>query len=189
LQPSPSRSLPDAIVLAGGHARRLGGRDKTALDVGGRPLLDRVLLALPPCGTVVVVGPSRPTAVPVVWTREDPPGTGPVAGIAAGLACVTASEVLVLAGDMPFLTTEVLVGLLAEVSDDGALLVDADGREQYLCSAWRTTALRHAVEGVTRVRDVVDRMRYARVSVPAGAVAAWTDCDTPEDLDAAREQA
>ncbi|WP_438949006.1 NTP transferase domain-containing protein, partial [Streptomyces harbinensis] len=33
----------DAIVLAGGAARRLGGADKAAVTVGGRPLLDRVL--------------------------------------------------------------------------------------------------------------------------------------------------
>lgn len=185
----PSRSLPDAVVLAGGRARRLGGRDKTALDVGGLPILDRVLLALPPCGQVVVVGPPRPTAVPVIWAREDPPGSGPVAGLAAGLAAVSGEHVLVVAGDMPFLSADVLTTLLEAVDADGALLVDGEGRDQYLCSAWRTEALRSAVEGVTRVRDVVDRMTCVRVSVPAGLVAPWTDCDTPDDLDAAREQA
>ncbi|MEU9382801.1 NTP transferase domain-containing protein, partial [Streptomyces sp. NPDC048279] len=35
----------DAIVLAGGAARRLGGADKPSVRVGGRPLLDRVLTA------------------------------------------------------------------------------------------------------------------------------------------------
>ena len=47
----------DAVVLAGGTARRMGGLDKTMLDVGGVALLDRVLGALgggP--ATVVVVG-------------------------------------------------------------------------------------------------------------------------------------
>ncbi|MZF89845.1 NTP transferase domain-containing protein, partial [Streptomyces sp. SID5643] len=32
----------DAVVLAGGAARRLGGADKPGVRVGGRPLLDRV---------------------------------------------------------------------------------------------------------------------------------------------------
>lgn len=186
---SSSQSLPDAIVLAGGHGRRLGGTDKTALDVGGRPILDRVLVALPPCGQVVVVGPERPTAVPVVWTREDPPGGGPVAGLAAGLSVVTSPDVLVLAGDMPFLTPDVLSALREAASRDGALLVDDEGREQYLCSAWRTSALREALVGVSRVRDVVERMSYARVPAPTGVLAPWTDCDTPDDLKAARERA
>ncbi|MYQ48709.1 NTP transferase domain-containing protein, partial [Streptomyces sp. SID4985] len=46
---SPAPSAPgtdtpyDAVVLAGGAARRLGGADKPGVRVGGRPLLDRVL--------------------------------------------------------------------------------------------------------------------------------------------------
>ncbi|PBO19632.1 molybdenum cofactor guanylyltransferase, partial [Streptomyces albidoflavus] len=48
----------DAVVLAGGGARRLGGVDKPGLRVGGRALIDRVLAA---CGqarmTVVVAAP------------------------------------------------------------------------------------------------------------------------------------
>ncbi|MGW4109093.1 NTP transferase domain-containing protein, partial [Streptomyces sp. NPDC004976] len=43
----------DAVVLAGGAARRLGGADKPGVRVGGRALLDRVLAA----------GPSGPVAV------------------------------------------------------------------------------------------------------------------------------
>ena len=35
----------DAVVLAGGAARRLGGADKPGVRVGGRALLDRVLTA------------------------------------------------------------------------------------------------------------------------------------------------
>ncbi|MBT2472738.1 NTP transferase domain-containing protein, partial [Streptomyces sp. ISL-66] len=52
----------DAIVLAGGAARRLGGADKPGLLVGGRPLLDRVLDACADARTTVVVGGRRPTA-------------------------------------------------------------------------------------------------------------------------------
>lgn len=189
MQPSPSGSLPDAVVLAGGGAHRLGGVDKTALEVGGTSLLDRVLAALPPCGTVVVVGEERTTAVPVAWTREEPAGGGPVPAIAAGLELVSSDRVLVLAGDMPFLSAPVLELLLTSVSGDGALLLDDGGREQYLCSAWHTAPLRQAVQGVTRVKDVVERLAYARVSWPADVVAPWTDCDTPEDLTAARERA
>src|SRR4051812_33904528 len=41
--PMSSRPEYDAIVLAGGGGRRLGGVDKATLEVGGRTLLDRVL--------------------------------------------------------------------------------------------------------------------------------------------------
>ncbi|MYS16776.1 NTP transferase domain-containing protein, partial [Streptomyces sp. SID4982] len=40
--PAPAAGAPyDAVVLAGGGARRLGGADKPGVQVGGRALLDR----------------------------------------------------------------------------------------------------------------------------------------------------
>lgn len=79
----------DAIVLAGGAARRLGGADKPGVRVGGRSLLDRVLAACRAAGTTVVVAAPRPTARPVEWAREDPPGGGPLAALDAGLRHLT----------------------------------------------------------------------------------------------------
>lgn len=94
----------DAIVLAGGEARRLGGADKPAVRVGGRTLLDRVLTACADAGRTVVVGPRRPTCRPVTWAREDPPGGGPLAALHAGLRLAERERVVVLAADLPFLT-------------------------------------------------------------------------------------
>jgi molybdopterin-guanine dinucleotide biosynthesis protein A len=38
--------VPSAAILAGGRASRFGGRDKSALIVNGRTILDRQLSAL-----------------------------------------------------------------------------------------------------------------------------------------------
>ncbi|MFF1746700.1 NTP transferase domain-containing protein, partial [Streptomyces mirabilis] len=63
---TPGPAAPyDAVVLAGGAARRLGGADKPGLRVGGRPLLDRVLAACATAATTVVVAAPRETARPV----------------------------------------------------------------------------------------------------------------------------
>ncbi|MET9294463.1 DUF6457 domain-containing protein [Streptomyces sp. NPDC003077] len=105
----------DALVLAGGAAKRLGGADKPALPVGGRPLLDRVLAACPDAATTVVVGPPRPTVREVVHAREDPPGGGPLAALGAGLRHTSAPVVLVLSADLPFLTRGTVRSLLAAV--------------------------------------------------------------------------
>ncbi|MCH6161356.1 DUF6457 domain-containing protein [Streptomyces marispadix] len=102
----------DAVVLAGGGARRLGGTDKPSLTVGARTLLDRVLSVCADASTTVVVGPRRPTRRPVAWVREDPPGAGPLAALDAGLGPVTAPAVLVLSADLPFLRPETVRALL-----------------------------------------------------------------------------
>ena len=178
----------DAVVLAGGAARRLGGADKPGLEVGGRPLLDRVLSAVGDADRVVVVGPRRTTERPVTWTREDPIGGGPVAALAAGLAEVSADRVVVLAGDLPFLRSDHVARLLRLVDADGALAIDDGGRDQLLLGAWRTAALRAALPDVVagaRLGALVEGLDAVRVLFE-GTPAPWFDCDTDDDLTTAR---
>ncbi|MFI6736400.1 NTP transferase domain-containing protein [Nonomuraea sp. NPDC050451] len=101
----------DAVILAGGEARRLGGADKPGLTVGGRSLVEHVVTAVADARTTIVVGPERP--IPgVVFVREDPPRSGPVPALTAGLNEVTAPWVVLLAGDLPFITAPHVTALL-----------------------------------------------------------------------------
>ncbi|MEU9136347.1 NTP transferase domain-containing protein [Streptomyces sp. NPDC048404] len=108
----------DAVVLAGGAARRLGGEDKPGVRVGGRTLLDRVLAACADATRTVVVAGPRPTARPVEWAREDPPGGGPLAALDAGLRHTAAPYVLVLSADLPFLEEKTVRRLLDTLRAD-----------------------------------------------------------------------
>ena len=83
----------DAVVVAGGQGSRMGYVSKADLDVSGERLLDIVLRATAGAATTVVVGD---VAVPlgVVVTREDPPGTGPLAGLGAGAFALDVNRLL-----------------------------------------------------------------------------------------------
>ncbi|WP_055493887.1 NTP transferase domain-containing protein [Streptomyces sp. TP-A0356] len=145
LPADPGADVYDAVVLAGGAARRLGGIDKPGVRVGGRALLDRVLAACAGAATTVVVAEPRPTSRPVVWAREEPPGAGPVAALDAGLRGTSAGYVVVLSADLPFLeegTVRRLLGALRESGAEGAVLTDPEGRDQPLVAAYRSAPLR-----------------------------------------------
>ncbi|MFJ9644346.1 NTP transferase domain-containing protein [Streptomyces sp. NPDC004244] len=201
----------DAIVLAGGAARRLGGADKPGLRVGGRTLLDRVLDACADAAATVVVGDRRPTARPVRWARENPPGAGPVAALDAGLRQTTAELVLVLSADLPFLDRGTVRALLAasgaqRAADgegpegpvdpegpEGALLRDRTGRDQPLVAAYRAEPLRreiallaaeHGTLSGLPLRALTAELRLTHVA-DAEPLASF-DCDTWEDLASAR---
>lgn len=183
----------DALVLAGGAGRRLGGIDKPGLRVAGVPLLERVVRACAGAARVVVVGPARSLPIAVTWAREEPPGGGPVSGLAAGLPFVTAPVVLVLAADLPFLSAAALSLLVTRLEGcDAALAVDATGRDQLLLAAWRSEALRAALPlpaAGARARDLYGGgVRVRRV--PMGSEP-WvtTDCDTVEELARAEDLA
>ncbi|WP_304046267.1 molybdenum cofactor guanylyltransferase [Jatrophihabitans endophyticus] len=179
----------DAIVPAGGRARRLGGVDKLGMHVAGTPLLDHVLAAVAGARTVVCAGPARATARPVVWCREDPPGAGPVAAIAAALPATSADTVLVLAADLPFVAPAVPALLSALTPGaDVSVLVDATGQVNHLVAAWRRPALTDALAALGDPTDAPMRVLAAgRRLVTVADTAGWgRDCDTWDDLEAAR---
>ncbi len=183
------------LIPAGGAASRLGGADKPMVAVDGLSLLDRVIESCHGFGPVTVVGPERATRRPVRWTREDPPGGGPAAAIAAGLADCSHDWVAVVAADLPFLDAVVIHSLwitlaATDTPYDGALLVDPDGREQWLAAIYRRDALRSRLTdlGPDRIdglplRRLVGDLQLLRVAAPARAA---LDCDTWEDVAAAR---
>ncbi|MFI5630424.1 NTP transferase domain-containing protein [Streptomyces sp. NPDC051664] len=185
----------DAIVLAGGAAKRLGGADKPAVRVGGRALLDRVLAACTDAAGTVVVGGRRPTPRAVTWTREEPQGGGPLAALGAGVRHTSAERVLVLSADLPFLgesTVEALLAAAGHGDRDGALCVDQDGRDQPLVAVYRAEPLRRELALLATEHDglaglplrlLTHELDLARVE--AGPLASF-DCDTWEDIAAAR---
>ncbi|MFZ2174634.1 MAG: NTP transferase domain-containing protein, partial [Rhodococcus sp. (in: high G+C Gram-positive bacteria)] len=183
-------ALPHAIVLAGGRATRMGGVDKPAMVVGGRRMLDTALDAVCGCERVVVVGPRRGDLdTGILQTQENPPGSGPVAGICAGLEALDAaadSRVVLLASDLPFVRSTTIDALVAALDGaDTAFAVDESGRLQFLLSAWRIGALN---ERVRVLGDAVNQPMKALVpddfvTVPVSGV---TDCDTLDDVEQAR---
>jgi molybdopterin-guanine dinucleotide biosynthesis protein A len=183
----------DAIVPAGGAARRLDGVDKPALLVAGVSLLDRVIEAAAGAERIVVAGARRPTRRPVRWVCEDPPGGGPVAALAAALPAVRAPVVVLLAADLPFVTrelVELLVAGAAAGQADGVMAVDGDGRDQFLLAAFDTAALRAGVAALgdpdgASLRRLVGALTVARLPADPDAV---FDCDTWADVRSARSR-
>jgi len=178
-----------AVVLTGGSGARMGGVDKASIELDGVTLLERALAATATAVEVVVVGEQVPTSRPVTWTREDPRGGGPAAGLLAGLDRFLRSPdlVIVLAVDMPRVTPGTFARLLGalDAEADGALLVDAGGKRQPLCAVYRGPAL-HRVrpqdpehEHGLAVRRLLDPL--VLVEVPAAGAEA-EDVDTWSDL-------
>nr|WP_281497258.1 NTP transferase domain-containing protein [Ornithinimicrobium sp. F0845] len=188
--------------MAGGGGTRLGGVDKASLEVGGRPLLDRVLEGTGRARRVVVVGD---TTVPdgVLRTVEDPPGGGPVAGIAAGLRALATTTgptagraparpvaarpdwTLVLAVDQPG-AGQAVTALLAAAAGAGPTtdLVcphDDEGHPQWLLAAYRTSALTAALQPLGTGHDISVRRLVSGLTVADAAVVGVGDIDTWED--------
>lgn len=179
-------SVPDVtvVVLAGGRSRRFGS-DKLAAPLGRQTVLQAVLSSLPAPWPVVVVGPARECDRAVTWAREQPPGGGPLAGVAAGIEQVGTPLVAVVAGDMPY-AGPALVGLVdtlragpPEVA--AAVARDDAGWANPLLAAYRTAAVREALPVPAADRPAKLLLGLAHLEVPVSGRAA-RDVDTPADL-------
>jgi len=139
----PSRM---GFVLAGGKSSRMGmNTDKAFLDFGGQSLLDRALAVMSEvCDRVRIVGdPAKFTkygsskygsVVADIFS-----GCGPLAGIHAALVHSPAELNLMLAVDMPFVSTELLAFLFAAAENNDAIITvprSSKGLEP-LCAVYR----------------------------------------------------
>jgi molybdopterin-guanine dinucleotide biosynthesis protein A len=182
----------DAHILAGGRARRLDGRDKSALVVGDRRILDWQLAALRghAARIVIVGGPQRGGEDGVEVIPDRLPGIGALGGLYTALVSATAERTLVLACDMPFVTGAFLEYLArCSVGYDAAAPRDRRGLHP-LCAVYARAAaplIRRSIdEGVRKVREAIEPLRIRVIEGaalepfdPAGRL--LENVNTPDD--------
>jgi molybdopterin-guanine dinucleotide biosynthesis protein A len=181
------RPPPVGVVLAGGEGRRIGG-DKAVVELGGRPLLYYPLAAVHAALDDVAVVCKRATALPeldarvAIWLEDDEPHH-PLTGVVHALRRAGGRSVMVVAGDMPFMTQALVVALVREAAGAAPAVVPrAGGRLHVLCARYDPPALA-ALAGF-------DPRASARDTVAAlgPQVVDWPDDDPffavtrPEDL-------
>lgn len=191
--PSSERPPLTGLVLAGGRSRRMG-RDKATIEVGGEPLVVRVARRLEPvCQRILIASGDGRRLGNVAWAQiaDARPGSGPLAGIVAGLECAGTPLVAVVAVDLPDADPRVLDQLARLWQGEAAIVPLVGERAQPLHGVYATahaTAFRRLLQagmrGVTHVLSTLG----ARVVGPEG----WGELDPdgafarnlnrPEDL-------
>jgi len=153
-----------AVILAGGRSSRMG-RDKAWLSFRGQSLLARQIeLARELEPAEVFISGRTDTdyssfGCPVLSDRY--PDAGPLAGIAVALAAASATLVLVLAVDMPSLTTGVLRNLLQACTAEVGVVPRVKQRLEPLAAVYPKVAEPVAVDllqrGLRSVRTFAER--------------------------------
>jgi len=164
-----------AAILAGGRAARFGGRDKSAIVVDaadGRTILQRQLDALAPMAgdilddVLIVGGAVDPRARTIDDRVAD---CGPLGGLDAALAAARRDAVLLLACDMPFVTTALLAHLAAAAVEPFDAVVPRTERGYHpLCAVYRRTAAdavaRNLANRRLKMQDLLEELRVSVVS-------------------------
>jgi molybdopterin-guanine dinucleotide biosynthesis protein A len=198
-----SELMITGYVLAGGGSTRFG-RDKALVEIGGKPMLARMiqLLQSVPMEVRVIASRGRYAGFGAEIAEDRWPGEGPFGGIITALEDAAGNAArpewnLIVSCDMPFLTREWLAFLTERASKSKAQVVvpsSANGPEP-LCACYRTdaaVALRTAFQdGVRKVTEgwkhmtieVLDEADWKRFD-SAGRL--FWNMNTAEDFEEAR---
>jgi molybdopterin-guanine dinucleotide biosynthesis protein A len=188
------------VVLTGGASQRMGS-DKAHLEFDGRPAAERIVtLLVGLVSEVLIVGGSPPDAAHAAGARLVGDVEGPqcsLRGLVSALAAAHSDFVLVVATDLPFMTPDLLLALVAWPEADAVVPRDANGRHA-LCALYRrksvlTVARERLERGELALGGLLEAIETAYVAGEALARidpegAALTNVNTPDELAAARER-
>jgi len=199
-------TAPLGLILAGGLARRMGGGDKLRIAIGGRTILERVIMRMTPqCAALIVNANGDParfadTGLPVVGDSI-PDFAGPLAGILAGLDWAAAHapqirDVASVPGDCPFLPADLVTRLTAARDAAGVPLACArSGNWRHPVAGLWPVALREdlrtalTVEHLHKIEIWTARHGVAIADWPDTPVDPFFNVNTPEDIEAAEQAA
>jgi molybdopterin-guanine dinucleotide biosynthesis protein A len=194
------------VIVAGGRSIRMGGMEKTVVDVAGTPLIRRVADRLLAATDDLIVNCRADQRAAIedaldglapTFAIEDPPDGGPVAGIKTGLEATETEHAAVVASDMPFLEPGLIAHLLDRVEGHDAAVPRPGEWFEPLHAAYRSdrliTACERALEAenpkILEPLSRIDRVIVGRAELlEHGSLDSFESVDTPDDVEWASER-
>ena len=191
-----------AIVLAAGASSRFGPTNKLLAEVGGKPMIVRVVeaIAASPVGEIIIVtGRDRDQIEdvlrqsPIRFAHNDAWQNGMASSIRTGVAALAATTeaAFIVPGDMPFLTAHVVVTLLNEFEQTGRhsivfpTTLTGEQRNPVLWPA-RFFGVLADLEGDRGAKHLLQKHSGAALAVPFSDEQVFADVDTVGELEQAR---
>ena len=141
------------------------GMDKAALAIDGVTMIDRAIGLVRSAGIeAAIVGGKASYGAGIRVVGDDWPGAGPLGGIATALRDSRSEWSLVIACDMPYLTTEWLEFLISRADSEFDAVAPMNERgPEPLCALYHRSAepkIRGAMErGVRKVTEGLNELR------------------------------
>ena len=119
------------VILAGGQASRMGGKDKGLVELNGQPLVHYVMNKLSTQTDSILINANRNVEryqefAPVV-SDSFPDYPGPLGGIHAGLQAANTDWVGFVPCDSPQINSDLVERFCSQVKEDSDILVAHDG--------------------------------------------------------------
>ncbi len=188
------RARMAGVMLAGGRASRMGGRDKAFAAVGGEPIAVRTVRLFNEIFAQVVIVTQRPerfAGLDAEIVGDRVPGCGPLGGLHAGLLAARHPHVFLAACDMPGLDATVIRFLLARTGSADAVVPCWENDIEPLHAVYAVRCLpvveeclrgsRHAMRELLPLLRV-DYVTEVELRALGRSALSLTNVNTPEEL-------
>jgi molybdopterin-guanine dinucleotide biosynthesis protein A len=189
------------IVLAGGKSTRMGGINKALLEVGGTPILKKIVSLLDRIFEEVILITNSPEEFEFLskpMFRDLRVGKGSLGGLWTGLYHCHSEYGFLVACDMPFLNEQIIRLLVGLAKDTDVVIPEIRGHFEPLHAIYSVRCLSH-------IKDLIDEAdlkiislfpRVNVIPVPESELAFYDpelrfvmNLNTPKDLETARKLA
>lgn len=186
------KNLITGIILAGGLARRMGGKDKGLINVAGKPLIEYVIEALRPQVNSLIINTNRNLdsyknyGVPIVVDSVSG-FHGPLAGMASCMCVVDREYMVTVPCDSPNLPDDLVTRMYAGLTGENAeISVAHDGNYiQPVFALMKTNLLDSLLEfldgGDRKISNWFEKHRLATVDF-SDKPETFININTPEDI-------
>lgn len=142
----------DAVILAGGMSRRMGGDDKGLIELLNKPMIKHIIDRIIPQVKEIMISANRNLTRYAsfgypVFNDEKSGYLGPLAGIITTMAKTKADYLLVVPCDCPLLPLDLVDRMLAQIENQNAeLAVASDGKREHPVIMLLKTNLRQSIK-------------------------------------------
>jgi molybdopterin-guanine dinucleotide biosynthesis protein A len=185
------------VIQAGGKSVRMGGRPKALIELGGRPIIERVrdvLLPLVHDALIVTNTPDLYAFLGLPMVADVYPDHGSLGGIYTGLKAAAGDAAFTVACDMPFLHPEVVRLVVARAAEGDVVVPRVGPQHETMHAVYAKTCLPHIEErliaGRLKITGFFERVRVveileSEVAVFSDPAVTFMNVNTPEELERA----
>lgn len=172
----------EGFILIGGASSRMG-TDKAQLKIEGESFVKHIaheLVAV--TAKVSVVGPAKPLDLELPLVPDIYQQWGALGGVHAALAACSAEWAVIVACDLPRVTTSLFSHLLALRDDfDAVAPLQPDGRRQPLCAIYRVSAC------LPQANALIERGERKPIALLQSVTTRWVEFADLADLPGAED--
>lgn len=187
------------VILAGGLSKRLGGRNKALIQIGGETILHRLYRIFQNLFDEIIIVSNQPLSVlefDCLIATDLFPIRASLTGIHTGLFYASNDHVFVCACDTPFLK-QALVKLIIEATHpaNGVTMPDTSAGMEPLCAVYAKQSLplveQHVARDQMKIQRVFGKKRIRPISEKKlrqvdPELISFFNINRPEDLEQAR---